>query len=59
MPACTGRLKNGAKCSEPLYRCLVCNIIGCKRKEANDCSKQGFNNEICVKCGSTKKELAK
>ncbi len=56
MATCGGRLKNGAKCSEPLYKCTVCSIVGCKQPEPSYCSKQAFVNEICIKCGSDKKE---
>jgi hypothetical protein len=56
---CNGRLKSGAKCNEPLYRCLVCSIVGCKQPEPNMCTKQGYVKEVCIKCKSEKKELVK
>jgi hypothetical protein len=57
MPNCPGRMKNGSKCSEPLYKCLVCNVVGCKQPEPRMCSNQAFVKEVCIKCGSEKKEL--
>jgi len=61
MSTCSGKLKTGAKCTVPQYKCKSCGNIGCQSPEAHGCSNRAFDNgSKCLKCNKagTKEKLS-
>jgi hypothetical protein len=52
MATCPGKLKTGAKCTAPLYKCKSCGNVGCQSPESHACSNRAFDaGSKCMKCG--------
>lgn len=57
MASCGGKRKNGSTCASSLLKCQKCGAIGCDQivstsKNGGECSRQGFYQARCLKCGA-------
>jgi hypothetical protein len=50
--ACDG-IKREHPCKNPVFVCSHCGNYGCSQEIADKCTKQGFKNDKCLKCGNT------
>lgn len=55
MTRCLGTIISGGQrsiCHHTLLKCKNCGNSGCNRQKISQCTKQGFFNNKCLKCGT-------